>query len=225
MALILRTNPEPIPKYQIMRQLNSLKGVQNKYKLNTMEFDPSRFKHWKDLGVLLQDSRTICGYVRREILYPTYTKNCKLMKTICNIYSVCGNHLQNHLEELMFANIDDKNPETKRVIVDEMSDNVLNDPSQCVKYLVLKVCYPKEQDLDRSEVAGDLDAFETYLRTFHVFMERVRHVLVSETLKTKRNHKKELQKAWDRIHRALGNVAEIIQRDHTEGRRVYGTNL
>jgi len=190
-----------------------------------MSFDPSVFKHWKDIGVGLQNARAWCGYVRRDILYPNYTKNCKLMKTICNIYNVCVNHLQNHLEELMFANIDDKNPETKRVILNEMSDNVLNDPSQCVKQLVLKVCYPNEKTIERFEPAGPFDAFETYLRTFHMFMEQVRQVLVSETLKTKRNHKKELQKARDRIHRALETVDEIIRRDHTEGRRVYGINL
>jgi hypothetical protein len=121
----------------------------------------------------------------------------------------------------MFANIDNKKPETKRVIVDEMSDNVLNDPSQCVKYLVLKVCYPKEKDVDRSEIAGPLDAFQTYIRKWNVFMERVHQVLASDTLKTKRNHKKDLQKAYERIRRALNCVAEIIDRDHTEGRRVY----
>ena len=184
-----------------------------------MAFDPRVFKHWKDIGVALQNARAWDGFVRREILYPNYNKNCKLMKTICNISKICENHLQNHLEELMFANIDDKNPETERVIVIEMSDNVLNNPSRCVKQLVLKVCYPNEKIVERFEEVLPLDAFYTYLRTWNMFMEQVQRVSSEPSLKSKRDHKRQLQKAWDRIHRALETVAEIVDNDYTQGRR------
>jgi hypothetical protein len=183
-------------------------------------FEPQVFRHWKAVGLKLQDTQAWQSWLCRTILFPRYTKQCKLMKNICKLYDICSYELQHYLEELLFANIDDRIPETAQVIFEEMSDNVLSRPTPVFhNHLLLKVFYPIEKKLENAPV-GYLDCFWIFIEKWNVFLESIRPVCACETLKTKRDFLQRLRKAVDRAQRALQTVTEIVDRDHTQGLRV-----